>query len=645
MRRFRVKDFRGPLPLIPVVWLTLLFWMAPLLTSPSAEAARRSKSPEAQFLKVREKVTRFRKDTKKRKYRHNYEQLITQMRAVSAKYPRSSKADDALLVAAQLYEELYEVSRVGKDLTNAYLAYEEVANRYPRSTLADDALFRSAKLRLERQGDHRGAKRLLERIVAMKGRVDHRPLASELLGRLPASQSTRAQSKQARKETKEEAARDRQARLSSILANVASGSHGQHNHAETGISVAQTHDKAQNISEVVFPEAPNAGAPLRKIVSLRHIESKSRSVVRIRLNKSVGIEKGEIAKSAKAPHRLFFDLSPVWLGKNDKRELKVDNKLVSRVRLGQYDKDTVRMVVELKGEPKPRIEFGTSPFELRLVASDSLLDIASRPGSPRGSEVNTSEVAPNNKSHGSRPESAGIDLKQTGIPIRTIVVDAGHGGHDSGAIGKSGVREKDVNLLIAKLVTMRLKKSFPKMKIIMTRTDDQFIELARRTEIANEAGADLFISVHANANPSKHVRGVETYYLNISHDRYASRLAARENSAAGETSISDLDFILADLSMKSNVDDSIRLGRHVQNSLVSTLRKDWDKVNDLGLKHALFYVLLGTRMPSILVEASFLSNPTEEKRLASKEYQEAVANGIVTGVHRYLEERQAYFSK
>jgi N-acetylmuramoyl-L-alanine amidase len=234
--------------------------------------------------------------------------------------------------------------------------------------------------------------------------------------------------------------------------------------------------------------------------------------------------------------------------------------------------------------------------------------------------------------------------QQLGLRVHRVVIDAGHGGHDTGAIGPSGIKEKDVTLQLAKRVKDKLQQELPDIEVIMTRDDDRTLALQDRTNTANAAAADLFISIHCNASPIKRVRGVETYYLNITHDRYAMRLAARENAELGNGSISDLDFILADLAMKSNVDDSVRLGRSVQGAMIKKLHAHWPDVPDLGLKHALFYVLMGNRMPSILVETSFLSNKTEERRLASAEYQEAIASGVVEGVRAFVADRQAFFA-
>ena len=226
--------------------------------------------------------------------------------------------------------------------------------------------------------------------------------------------------------------------------------------------------------------------------------------------------------------------------------------------------------------------------------------------------------------------------------LRQVVIDAGHGGKDPGAVGLKGTREKDLTLAIAKRIKAQMATELPGVEVVMTRETDKFLPLKSRTQIANQMEADIFISIHINASVNRRVRGVETYYLNVAHDRYAKRLSAREN-AMTENDISDLEFILADLMMKSNVDESIRLGKAVQNNVVSSLHKKWPDVRDLGLRHALFYVLLGARMPAILVESSFVSNPKEEKRLRTPEYQDAIAKGVVNGVRRFINEAQAQY--
>lgn len=223
--------------------------------------------------------------------------------------------------------------------------------------------------------------------------------------------------------------------------------------------------------------------------------------------------------------------------------------------------------------------------------------------------------------------------EQLGLKVRRVVIDAGHGGHDTGAIGRKGIREKDVTLAIARRLASRLRERG--LEVLLTREDDRYLKLEERARMANEVKGDLFISIHCNSAPTSKLRGVETYTLNTSADRYSIRLAAREN-ASSEKGISDLQFILADLATKANTEESTRLATRVQKNLVSHLSSHYQGVKDLGTKEALFYVLLGARMPAILVETAFLSHPEEEKRLGSEKYQDDVARAIALGVEDFL---------
>jgi N-acetylmuramoyl-L-alanine amidase len=226
--------------------------------------------------------------------------------------------------------------------------------------------------------------------------------------------------------------------------------------------------------------------------------------------------------------------------------------------------------------------------------------------------------------------------QQLGLKVRRVVVDAGHGGHDTGAIGPGGTREKDAALAIAKKLAAKLEAAG--LEVVLTRDDDTFVKLEDRTRIANRQKGDLFISIHCNAAQSNALRGIETYTLNTSSNRYSIRLAAREN-ATTERGVGDLQYILADLATKANTGESSHLAERVQRSLVRDLGQTYKGVKDLGTKEALFFVLLGAKMPSILVETSFISNPEEEQRLADDGYQQKVADSIAEAVGGFLEER------
>ena len=226
--------------------------------------------------------------------------------------------------------------------------------------------------------------------------------------------------------------------------------------------------------------------------------------------------------------------------------------------------------------------------------------------------------------------------EQLGLKFRRVVIDPGHGGHDTGTVGADGTEEKDVALAISKRLRAVLTEQG--LEVVLTRDTDRFVRLEDRARLANAAKGDLFISVHCNSLPQRHIRGIETYTLNLASDRYAIRLAAREN-ATSEKGMSDLRFLLADLATRANTEESVRLATQVQAGLVTRLTPKDKKMRDLGTKEALFYVLLGTKMPAILVETGFLSNPEEEKRLASAGYQDEVARAIAAGVQEFLGHR------
>jgi len=221
---------------------------------------------------------------------------------------------------------------------------------------------------------------------------------------------------------------------------------------------------------------------------------------------------------------------------------------------------------------------------------------------------------------------------QLGLKVKRVVLDPGHGGRDRGATGPHGIREKDVALAIAKRVAAQLRALG--FAVVMTRKDDRFVSLDDRTRIANEARADLFVSIHCNASRRRRLAGAETWTLNVGSDRYSARLAAFENAEADRT-VSDLRLILADLATKANAGDARELAQAVQSSLVRKTRG-----RDHGVKQALFYVLLGAHMPAVLVETGFISNPAEEARLKSARFQETAAEAISRGVKDFVDTRR-----
>jgi N-acetylmuramoyl-L-alanine amidase len=244
------------------------------------------------------------------------------------------------------------------------------------------------------------------------------------------------------------------------------------------------------------------------------------------------------------------------------------------------------------------------------------------------------------KPKGARAQSGTPTLaQQLGLGISRIVLDPGHGGKDGGAISPSGLREKDIVLNIAKTLKVVLERETG-CQVLLTRTTDRYLSLEERTAFANAKKADVFISIHANANENRSVGGVETYFLNLASDPQAARVAALEN-ASEHKRMSDLQSILKELVLKSKTSESSRLAHGVQNRIVTQLRERYKDVRDLGVKQAPFLVLVGAEMPSILVETAFLSNEQEELRLADQTFKDTLSRGIAGGVAAYMQQLTA----
>jgi N-acetylmuramoyl-L-alanine amidase len=225
--------------------------------------------------------------------------------------------------------------------------------------------------------------------------------------------------------------------------------------------------------------------------------------------------------------------------------------------------------------------------------------------------------------------------RQLGLSARTIVIDAGHGGHDPGTIGPRGLQEKDVVLDVA-LRLARLVRARLGAEVILTRDTDSFVPLEERTAIANSRGADLFLSIHANASRSPRPRGVETYFLSFAADPHAEAVAARENAISAAT-MKDLQNLVKAIALNSKLDESRDFASSVQEAMVSHIKPHYPGVQDRGVRTAPFYVLIGANMPSILAEIAFVSHPEEERLLRQSEHRERVAWSLCEGVRAYLE--------
>jgi N-acetylmuramoyl-L-alanine amidase len=308
---------------------------------------------------------------------------------------------------------------------------------------------------------------------------------------------------------------------------------------------------------------------------------------------------GDEMLSGAASPRTFLDLDGVDLS-HVPREIPADG-IVTRVR-AEATSTGSRVVLDLEGRAWRRVFYLQEPYRI-------VVDVARHP--------------------------PGTSLR-AGRSVSRVVLDPGHGGKDNGALGPTGVKEKDVTLDIARRLAPILASQG--MQVVLTRSDDAFVSLEERTARANAFSADLFVSIHCNASESKGRRGVEAYILDTTRDEIAARVAAREN-ATSQAASAELASILGSMRLANVARESVRFAQLLDRAATAALQMKYADVMDGGVHPAGFYVLVGARMPSVLFEASYLSNPTEEQRLAGDDYRQLLADSIANAIKAYREGR------
>ena len=222
-----------------------------------------------------------------------------------------------------------------------------------------------------------------------------------------------------------------------------------------------------------------------------------------------------------------------------------------------------------------------------------------------------------------------------GLKLERVVIDAGHGGNDVGTHGPSGYYEKDLTLDVAQRLGALISEHMGS-EVVYTRSDDSYVGLEERTRIANERGADLFLSIHANSSPYRAAAGVETYVLNFTTSKTALQLAAREN-ATSDRSIHELHSLLEKIALKDKIDESREFAGKLQTSLSALSRSSTQGAKNRGIKSAPFVVLIGAEMPSVLAEIGFLTNASEEVLLRKPEYRQKIAEALYKGISAYAD--------
>jgi N-acetylmuramoyl-L-alanine amidase len=525
-----------------------------------------------------------------------------------------------------------------QDIRRLVTSYERIVRRYPTSGFSDNALWQAANLcmlaadRFGDDADRRTATRLLTLLTTGYPSSRLVPQARDMLQRL-----------------------------------------------KDATPAATTASPGAQASRSAPPEpkpAPTIGTPV--LLSEIHRALLPDGVrVTLDLESEVAYRQVEVD----GPRRVFFDLKGVKTSTAlQDATLKYDEDVVKEIRLGRHPQNTVRVVLDLTGADAYSVYSLYNPYRLvvdvrrpaavpspppplvaSLPATPPVKSVVAPPGRAVGAsalktpvppprlkdvEVDDEKAAlPSRPSGMARvvppaPPSANSNGKfsisrQLGLSVSRVVIDAGHGGHDPGAQG-NGVNEAELTLDVA----LRLQKLLDKqagMEVVMTRDSDTFIPLQERTAIANREGADLFLSIHANASRNAQARGVETYFLNFATNREAEAVAARENAGSGQT-MHNLPDIVKAIALNNKINESRDFADIVQKSMMRRLSPRSKQIRDLGVKQAPFVVLIGAGMPSVLAEISFLTNKQEGSLLKTAAYRQQIAQALFEAVVSYQQD-------
>jgi N-acetylmuramoyl-L-alanine amidase len=515
----------------------------------------------------------------KKKYRHNWERCIKRYEKTYKKYPGTDEAAQALFAAGKLWTNLYGYSGRNSDIDAGVSLYREMVEKYKAHRLADDAQYRLGLIFYKYKKDPKQAYVEFLKVEIKFPNGDAKVKASQMMDKL-----------------------ERLLGKKRLVQR----------------SVKQNKSKKNK---------------LILVKDIRHWSTPTYTRVVVDLENPVKYKKHLLKKDPdlKKPRRLFVDLQYSCISKEIESSILIKDGLLRRARAAQHDKKTVRVVLDIDNMEGYRIFHLYDPFRI-------VVDVQGKEGKRKPIKTVVAQ-RPHKEKEKKEGKKEGISLaKQLGLGVRKIVIDAGHGGKDPGAIGRNGLREKDVVLKLANLVAERVRSDLH-CQVVLTRRSDVFLPLEKRTAIANMKGADLFISLHANAHKNRRLQGLETYILNIALDEESMNVAAREN-ATSTKNISDLQMILNDLMLNTKINESSRLAKFVHNGLVKELRKKYKIVKNRGVRQAPFYVLIGAEMPAILVEIGYITNTIENRRLKSVSYLKNAASGIVKGIDLYIKDME-----
>lgn len=518
---------------------------------------------------------------------NEYYKVANKFYSIYSRNPKYWLADDSLYLCGKTYLKSYWRFEKEYDLKNALKYYRLLGANYD-SKWAADSYLKSAYIYSTLE-DYVSAKYMLNRVI----------------GKFPDSYS----------------ATEAKKRLSELEDKLGNNQEIQVNFSKKDPKevvvnkvTSEKNDKS-NVNKEDDVEKSAVGSGNVLIKDIRYFSSKEYTRVVLDLSDSAKFEKHWLKANPKynKPPRLFLDIYNTKVDSDIDEKMNIKDGLLEAIRWGIFKKGITRVVLDSQNVEDFTVFSLNNPARIVIDVSDGTLINKKAETNWEASDESSSDTL------------AGV----FGLKVNTIVIDPGHGGKDPGAV-YDGLLEKNIVLDIGKHLKKFIEENTD-LKVYMTRDTDRFIPLEERTAFANRKKADIFVSIHINAAKNRRARGVETYVLNVTNDKEALKVAALENKAT-KKSLSDLQGILKDIMLNSKLEESLMLAQHVQDDVVAQIKK-----KSLGVKQAPFYVLVGAKMPSILVECGFLSNSSFAHQIRSSNYRRDLARGIYKGIIGYIE--------
>jgi N-acetylmuramoyl-L-alanine amidase len=555
-----------------------------------------------------------------------FQSAISACNFLLKQYPGSRYRGQALLAIAEIQKNNLD------KLDDAEATYKEYLKRFPRSEKSDEA--RSALKEIATQRTQDSGQGVQNSVQAPDEKLPYAPPAAP----------------------KEIA-----------------GHHGQDSSPSAQNIAQPPNEKGQRVE----PRVADRGTP--GITDIRTWNAQDSTRIVVGLDDTIKFDAARIA----SPDRIYFDLYKAKISSRlSSKSLDIQGGLLKSVRIAPNKPGVVRLVLDVDGAKDYSAFLLAKPYRLVIdVRAQGAATAKNAPapaaeqapaGKPAIADQLNSVKASNNApdaTPSAKPvmkvaaKSAAQTPKKTvastvviepstepkltrdgqrsltralGLKISRIVIDAGHGGHDTGTIGPHGLMEKDLCLDVALRLGSLIEQKLPGADVIYTRRDDTFIPLEERTAIANEAKADLFVSIHANSSHDPDARGIETYYLNFATSQDSMEVATREN-ANSQQSLHDLQDLIQKIARNEKVEESKELASDIQDTLTARMQLVSHGERNRGVKKAPFVVLIGANMPSVLSEISFVSNPNDERLLRKTDQRQRIADGLYRGISTYLE--------